>query len=282
MKQLDSAPNSRRKLDIAIDRLGMETKGGMQLRTMIANTIVGQMLPDGVIKGGSSLKFRFGDKTTRFTKDLDTARVEELDVYLAKLDVALKAGWNGFTGRVIRKDPPKPIDVPGEYIMQPFEIKMDYLSKSWTTVPLEIGHDEIGDTASPDYYISKDIESVFVFLGFPSPKPVALLPIHHQIAQKLHALSTEGSERAHDLIDLQLIEQNENINFALTKESCVRLFSSRKMQNWPPIVSEGANWKSLYATRLGDFDILKTVSEAVDWVNKFIAKIVKEEDNTLT
>ena len=32
----------------------------VQMRTLIANTIVAHMLPDGVIKGGSGLKMRLG------------------------------------------------------------------------------------------------------------------------------------------------------------------------------------------------------------------------------
>jgi hypothetical protein len=147
-------PNSRRNLDISIDRFFGTEGNGLQVRTLIANTIVGQLLPNGVVKGGSALKLRYGDKTTRFTRDLDTARAEVLSVYLEQLDGALNGGWNGFTGRVIRKEPAKPKGIPGEYIMQPFEIKLAYRGKSWLTVPLEIGHDEIGDTETFDYYIS--------------------------------------------------------------------------------------------------------------------------------
>ena len=34
----------------------------VRLSRQLANVIVGQMLPDGVIKGGSSLMFRYGSK----------------------------------------------------------------------------------------------------------------------------------------------------------------------------------------------------------------------------
>ena len=33
----------------------------MQARTVMANAIVASMLPDGVVKGSSALKMRFGD-----------------------------------------------------------------------------------------------------------------------------------------------------------------------------------------------------------------------------
>ncbi|MDR0852816.1 MAG: nucleotidyl transferase AbiEii/AbiGii toxin family protein [Clostridiales Family XIII bacterium] len=266
-------PNSRRNLDIAIDRVLGSSANTLQVRTVLANTIIGQLLPSGAVKGGSSLKLRYGDNATRFTRDLDTARSEDLSVFLEKLEGALKEGWNGFTGRIVPKDPATPKNVPDEYIMQPFEIKVTYNGKSWVTVPLEIGHDEIGDTTDPDYLISEDIVNLFEQLGFPAPKPIALLPIHHQIAQKLHAVSGEGSERAHDLIDLQVIEKNEKINYALTKEACLRLFESRKMQSWPPTIVKGTNWESLYDAQLLGLDALPNVDEAINWTNALIRTI---------
>jgi len=266
-------PNSRRNLDIAIDRILGVDENPLQIRTLLANTIIGQMLPDGVMKGGSALKLRYGDKTTRFTRDFDAARAEELDVFLEGLDAALKKGWNNFTGRIVRKEPAKPKDVPGEYIMQPFEIKLSYNGKSWLTVPLEVGHDEIGDTANPDHFISDDIVSMFEKLGFPAPEPIALLPISHQIAQKLHALSAVNSERAHDMIDLQIIANNEKIDFALTRNACIRLFNSRKLQQWPPTVIKGTGWDSLYSAQISGLDVLQTADEAIVWVNDLVDRI---------
>lgn len=80
------APNSRRNLDIAIQRkygLGDEY---MRARTVMANAIVGQMLPDGAVKGGSAIKLRFGESVTRFTTDLDVARASTLEEFLDELE----------------------------------------------------------------------------------------------------------------------------------------------------------------------------------------------------
>jgi hypothetical protein len=272
-KKTSDAPNSRRNLDIAINRILGQTVNPQQVRTVIANTIIGQFLPEGAVKGGSSLKFRYGDKATRFTRDLDAARAGALKTYLDDLEAALKSEWNGFTGRIVRKEPAAPKDVPDEYIMQPFEVKLEYNGKSWVTVPLEIGHDEIGDTENPDRYISPDIVSLFKQLGFPAPNPIALMPISHQLAQKLHALSDEGSERAHDLIDLQIIVHNEEIDYIKTKEACIRLFASRKLQAWPPTVVKGDNWESLYDAQTAALDVLTSLDDAVVWVNALIHRI---------
>ena len=99
-----TTPNSRRNLDITIDRLFGIESNTIQIRTLIAYTIIAQMLPKGVVKGGSALKLRYGDKTTRFTRDLDTARAEDLEEYLKQLEASLTEGWNGFTGIIIRKN----------------------------------------------------------------------------------------------------------------------------------------------------------------------------------
>ena len=54
----DKTPNSRRNLDIAIDRILGIDANPLQIRILMANTIIGQFLPNGVVKGGSALKLR--------------------------------------------------------------------------------------------------------------------------------------------------------------------------------------------------------------------------------
>ena len=272
----EKAPNSRRNLDITNERLFGMNENPLQVRTLMANTIIGQLLPKGVVKGGCALKLRYGDKTTRFTRDLDTARAGKLVTYLEQLEASLKEGWNGFIGKIVRKEPAKPKGIPGEYIMQPFEIRISYIGRSWLTVPLEIGHDEIGDTEVFDFTISQEVITIFSKLGFPAPKPIALLQIHHQIAQKLHALSAEASERAHDLIDLQLIVKYDHIDYSLTKNACRRLFAYRRQQAWPPVISAGNGWDTLYGSQIASLDVLQNINEAIAWVNNFISVIDEE------
>lgn len=100
-------PNSRRNLDIAIDRLCASTGDEPgRVKRLLATAIVGQMLPDGAAKGGNALKIRFGKDATRFSRDLDTARASSLDDYIARLEDALAIGWSGFTGSSFRGSPP--------------------------------------------------------------------------------------------------------------------------------------------------------------------------------
>lgn len=85
-------PNSRRNLDIAIERVAGRGPAFVQARTLMADAVVAQMLPDGAVKGGSALKLRFGDAGTRFSEDLDTARASGIDEYIGVLNAALEEG----------------------------------------------------------------------------------------------------------------------------------------------------------------------------------------------
>ena len=142
-------PNSMRHLDDAIRReCGGDQAAYVRLRTLMANAVVARMLPDGVVKGGSAIKMRYGNARTRYTTDLDTATATDPAAYAELLGAALACGWEGFTGRVVPKEPAHPRDVPEEYVMRPFDIRLAYLGKPWCTVPLEVGHDEIGDAGA--------------------------------------------------------------------------------------------------------------------------------------
>ena len=265
------APNSRRNLDEAIRR----AHGGdyLRARTAMANAIVGQLLPEGVVKGGSALKLRFGNAATRFTTDLDAARVHDVEAFVEKLEERLTEGWCGFTGHVVPRSPAHPEGVPEQYVMQPFDVKLSYNGKSWLTVPLEIGHDEIGDADEVEYGLAEDVTALFEAVGLPAPGPSPLMPLHHQIAQKLHAVSTPGGDRAHDLIDLQVICSLGDVDLARTRETCVRLFAYRRQQAWPPVIEADGRWAGLYDAQAEGLDVLGTVDEAVDWANELIAAI---------
>ena len=267
-------PNSRRNLDIAIDRMAVRRGDPLRVRNAMAAAVVAQMIPDGVIKGGSALKLRYGDAQTRFTRDLDAARSVRLDEFADDLDRRLREGWEGFTGRLVPRQPTHPAGIEPRYVMQPFDAKLDYNGKPWVTVPVEVGHDEIGDADEFDGGISSDIVSMFEELSFPVPAPAHLMPLRHPIAQKLHAASAPGSERAHDLIDLQLIVSNTpNLDLAEVRVTCVRLCAYRQEQTWPLTIAGGPNWEEAYRAQAAGLGVLPTATEAIEWTNSLIARI---------
>lgn len=80
-------PNSRRNLDLAIERVFDDRETALRMRRVMANVIVGQLLPDGVVKGGSAMKIRFGFAATRVSSDLDTAWAKDIEAFVNEL------GW---------------------------------------------------------------------------------------------------------------------------------------------------------------------------------------------
>lgn len=157
--------------------------------------------------------------------------------------------------------------------MQPFNIKLDYRGRSWCTVSFELGHNELGDADEPEFHLAADLADLFTEVGLEAPRPVPVMRADHQIAQKLHAASEPGSDRARDLVDLQLLDHSETLDLAQVRATCVRLFDYRRRQSWPPVIRAGSDWESLYAAAVENVDALAGVADALTWANNFVESI---------
>ena len=278
-----SVPNSCVNLKKAIEKYCGDKLDPLRIGRAMANVVLGQMLPEGVVKGGSSLMFRYGGAATRYTRDVDTARIEDIESYIEKLRANLEKGWCGFTGKAVKVDPPAPPSIPPAYLMIPYDVKLNYNHKPWQTVRIEIGHNEIGDANDGEYELTEDMAAAFTALGFPCPNKICVMKVSHQIAQKLHAVSEPGNIRAHDLIDLQLVCTKTPVDLAETLSVCKRLFAYRKKQPWPPTIIKGDDWDTFYAKSLANVieksSLLSTADEAIAWANDLIAKINAAGEN---
>lgn len=269
------APPNVRSLEQRIRNLEGSDSLALRRRIGMALVVVGQMLPEGAIKGGSAMALRYG-RGTRFTQDLDAARVRPLAAFRRDFEQSLVSGWAGFTGRLIEKPAPRPQAVPAAYVMQPFEVKLAYEGRQWCTVKFELGHNEIGDADEPEYRLAADLADLFTEVGLEAPKPVPVMRSDYQVAQKLHALSGQRSERARDLVDLQLLDRGEVLDLVRVAATCARLFDYRRQQAWPPTIAVGAGWNTLYAEAADGLDVLPHVGEAVVWLNEFIGRIAAD------
>ena len=278
-------PKSKTQLDAAIQRIAGTRTHDVRytaLRTVVADVVVGQMLPDCAIKGGSSLKLRYGAAHTRFTMDFDAASGLDDERFVEAAREKMAAGWNGFTATLDIEKPAFPEGVPREYVMRPFTVHLGYCGKPWCRVRLELGHDEIGDADEAEMVpVASDIAAVFEELGFPAPRSVPLLPLKFQLAQKLHGLSEPGSTRVRDLVDIQLIMRNSPVDLAEARPACERLFAYRKRQAWPPEIEKGAGWDDQYAALRYDLPVLATADEAVAWVNDLVRNIAAARRSSL-
>ena len=266
------APTSVRSLEQRIRNLEDDAGLALRRRVGMALVVVGQMMPEGAIKGGSAMALRYG-RGTRFTQDLDAARVQSLARFRSDFEASLSTGWAGFTGRLVEKAAPRPPTVPTAYVMQPFEVKLDYRGRPWCTVKFELGHNEVGDADDPEHHLAPDLARLFTQVGLEAPKPVPVMRSDHQVAQKLHALSGEGSERARDLVDLQLLDNGERLDLRHVRRTCVRLFAYRRQQAWPPAIVVGSQWDTLYTEAIEGLEVLPTIDEAVTWVDDFVRRI---------
>jgi hypothetical protein len=163
--------------------------------------------------------------------------------------------------------------------MQPFEIKLSYEGRNWLTVPFELGHEEIGSTKVPDLRIADDLIAMFDILGLDTPAPIPVLAIDHQVAQKLHTCTvinprTGRNERAHDLVDLQLLDQDETIDAATVGATAARLFAARHSHAWPPTVVAYEGWDTIHAEAADGLDVIANVEDAIEWANDLIARAV--------
>lgn len=271
-------PRNEHELELRLVRLlENDNRKMLVMRTMLANAIVGQLLPSGaILKGGGALRFRYGSTSTRNTIDFDTTRRGDLDSFLTTLRHSLEVGWCGFTGQMILLPQASPKGVPFDYVMQPVDVKLRYKGQPWCTVNLEISHDEASATDSCDNRLPpEEVIKIFQALGLPIPEPVPLITLEHQIAQKLHGASgiSDFNQRAHDLIDLQIILQNTTVDLARVRTICIQLFAQRRLQPWPTLIRVRNSWEQLYQAQKQKLPILDTVQEAVSWANELILKI---------
>lgn len=270
-----TAPRRVQDLQRAIARLAVvhgSTSG--RLQALIASVVLSQMLPDSAVKGGTGLKLRFGDRLTRATPDLDTAFRGDLDVFEVELKANLDAGWGPFSGKVKRVDPHIPGSGHVAYIMQPFRVSLTYQGKAFAGVDVEVGFDELEATTrdAVEEEMSAEICALFVSLGLDIPRPVRVLPLHHQIAQKLHACTEPGSDRAHDLVDLQIMAPRADRD--LVAITATRLFNFRRQQEWvSAAVTAGDGWETKYSAAADGLHVLADVTSAAAWANGYIEEL---------
>ena len=268
-------PHNEHELELALTRLAGSNVAAVEYRDIMSGVVLGQMLPDGsVVKGGTSMRLRLGPGNSRVTVDFDAARRTELQEYVIALRGKLAEGWCGFNGEVLIRKPASPEGIPEPYVMQPLDVKLSYRNHPWCTVRLEVSHNELGDADEMEVRaLPQRILDIFAALNFPEPKPIPLMPIAFQIAQKLHGLSQPSSTRVRDLIDLQLIVANEPINWDATSAICRKLFAYRKTHSWPTKVVKGELWHDIYDAQRGSLPVLPDIDAAIEWVNGLIDRI---------
>lgn len=203
-----------------------------------------------LVKGGSSLELRRGITDSRTSKDFDTVARRGIDEVHEQLAEAGEAGWEGFTAIFTS---PEEIDVPGVPVKpRRFTAKLSYRGKPFASVPIEVSTVEAGNADQFDTLTSDALGLV----GVPAAVSVPCMTIPWQIAQKLHAVTAVFEEprvndRAHDLVDLQLLEGLLlGTDLTLTRSACIAVFQARHQHPWPPRVAALPHWPPIYSGAL--------------------------------
>lgn len=286
MKQYDSPPSNLRSLR---DRLTQNAKRERlvfgRVQQHVAMLVVAQMAsrstddpaePLLLVKGGSSLELRRGVADSRTSRDLDAVARHDIEEVHELLAEAGEVGWSGFTAIFTA---PEEIDVPGLAIKpRRFVAKVSYHGQPFASVPIEVSTVEAGNAEAFDAVGSEALSLV----GIPGAAAVPCMTIPWQIAQKLHACTAtlappKSNDRAHDLVDLQLLEALlVDADLGQTRVACVAVFEARAEHAWPPAVRAHTHWSAIYnraCEGLGHLDLAGTVEEAAERVEGFVRRI---------
>jgi len=255
-----------------------------RLRRLVAVSVLASMLdalsvdgePRLAFKGGASMELRFGP-SARGSKDVDALVNIGFDDAFAEIAERLATGWEDFTGVLgDRTEITRAGITPAP---QRCVIKLRYKTKPFASVPFELGRAEAGSFSLIEQ-IPNAIDMSRVQLG--PMDDVAVLGVHYQIAQKLHActeIPNEGANpRAHDLYDIMLIAdlaRADSLNKTLA--ACVDTFTYRNKHAWPPALTDWPDWPAIWdGLDLPDTARI-TYHEARAGVTALIAEITKAQ-----
>jgi len=269
-------------------------------RVMLCTMIVSQMLPDAaVVKGGMGVKFRFGEIGTRATSDLDVSTRERGEEFEAKFRELLTQGWGSVPASKgqLRKDPNAPsrraftgslralaTHDPGlsrpEYVMHPYRVTLAFLGTAWAGLDVEVSDPEVDADAHHEHGFDEQLVDFGARFGFGELQPVTLVDLEYQMAQKIHAVTDPNYDRAHDLVDLQLLCAAKP-DLSKLRDLCERTFRWRSEQDWPPLpLIERQNWEQAYrdarAETLveGQTPVLEDVLQARVWLEKLLNEVL--------
>lgn len=256
-----------------------------RLQRHIAMIVVAQLaatltddtgVPVLLVKGGSSLELRRGIPDSRTSKDFDAVARRDVETVHQKLADAGESGWEGFTATFTV---PEEINVPGMPVKpRRFVAKLKYRGKPFASVPIEVSTVEAGNADQFDLLSSDALGLV----GVAAAIAVPCMTIPWQIAQKLHAVTAvpeqhKVNDRAHDLVDLQLLDDLlSDTDLAQTRSACVAVFGARAQHPWPPTVAALPHWPAIYRAAsegLEHLELAATVDAAAAAVQRLVGRI---------
>lgn len=241
------------------------------------------------------VKLRFGERGTRATSDLDVSTCVRGEEFEQLFRARMAEGWGTVPASKgeLRRNPDAPERVaftatvraakvhdPGlarpEYVMHPYRVSIAFLGDAWGALDVEVSDPEIDPYAHTRKEIDGELVQFGAYFGFGDLQPVELVDLEYQMAQKLHAVTDPAYERAHDLVDLQLL-WGADLDLAVLQRLCERTFEWRRQQTWPPLpLRPMGGWELAYADAraetevAGTTPVLPDVTAAREWLTQFV------------
>jgi Nucleotidyl transferase AbiEii toxin, Type IV TA system len=278
-KNWDFPPPNARSLGRRIRNLAEQVDVDPDLMEVaFAQVVLGQMLP-GVLRGGAALKIRIGPLGSRFSSDADLVLPHALvpDSFEGWINNGKKQ-WGQFRVSISRrKRDAQPEGVPPDYVIRTYTARIFYGDSEWRAVKLEVGRDEVGGFQQPAQKIAEEWAAYFGKIGLDDPGAVALFPYPEQIVQKLDGCTRPDkkgdNDRAHDLVDIQLILLDTHIAPSSLYDLARSTFAYRNV-SWPPTARQFPSWATLYAADAVDYpEVVQDLDEAVRWLQRLIDEI---------
>jgi Nucleotidyl transferase AbiEii toxin, Type IV TA system len=223
--------------------------------------------PVFLLKGGAAMELRLGLKA-RASGDYDVAFRERTGDMFERLDEALAYEFRGFT--ISRAEATDIRDIGAKRV----DLKLSFKGRSWQTVQLELAHSEGEAGQEIDRVLAIPLDPV----GIEGPREVACVSLRYQIAQKIHACTTEPepgriNDRSRDLIDLLLL-RGLVPHRGPVRAACVEIFNLRGMHAWPPRVTVYDEWRTSYPEEAAELGFKPSdVDDAAARVQAFIEQI---------
>ena len=163
--------------------------------------------------------------------------------------------------------------------MHPYRVSIAFLGVAWGALDVEVSDPEIDPFAHARREIDGELVQFGAYFGFGDLQPVELVDLEYQIAQKIHAVTDPAYERAHDMVDLQLL-WGADPDLAVLRRLCERTFAWRQQQAWPPLPLRPMDgWRFAYDDARaenehgGTTPVLPDVDAARDWLAQVIEVI---------
>lgn len=240
-----------RKLGDASSRLGMPRR---DVERALGNAIVSQaffsvaeeLSIPAYLKGGSGQIWRLGILQARATRDIDlVTAAERSEVH------SILAGMVGFRigsfelSEVIVMSDRTTSKVPESYRILVAKVRLKVKDSPWISCELEVLPLEESDSHS-SVAASLEMARLLLELGLTEDFRFPLISLELQVAEKLHALTEPGSDRAGDLFDIALILRLLPLNIEALREEVGRVFARRATHSLDAAWVPGGNLRIEY------------------------------------